>query len=299
MSGPGGAGPALEALRRHLPAYLFVAPALLVLCVFVILPMLTALVLSFASWNLVGPVKWVGLANYALLFQDPTFARSLLNSLVYTAGSATLGIAGALLLALALEPALPGIGGFRAILFLPALMSEVIVAMVFQWLYNADFGLLNYALQLAHLPKVPWLTSPTFAMLAVVLMGAWVGAAYNAPILLSGLQSINPTFYEAARLDGATPWQEFRFVTFPLLRPFTLYVLVMALIGSFQVFGRIFVLTGGGPVDSTLVAVQYIYRVAFSFNQMGYAAALSVAVFAILIVLTALQLRFFRREDAA
>jgi len=299
VSGPGGAGPALEALRRHLPAYLFVAPALLVLCVFVILPMLTALVLSFASWNLVGPVKWVGLANYALLFQDPTFARSLLNSLVYTAGSATLGIAGALLLALALEPALPGIGGFRAILFLPALMSEVIVAMVFQWLYNADFGLLNYALQLAHLPKVPWLTSPTFAMLAVVLMGAWVGAAYNAPILLSGLQSINPTFYEAARLDGATPWQEFRFVTFPLLRPFTLYVLVMALIGSFQVFGRIFVLTGGGPVDSTLVAVQYIYRVAFSFNQMGYAAALSVAVFAILIVLTALQLRFFRREDAA
>ncbi len=286
------------AVRKHLPAYLFVAPALLVLGVFVILPMLTALVLSFGSWNIVGPVKWVGLANYALLLQDPTFARSLLNSFLYTVGSAGLGIAGALALALALKPALPGIGLFRAILFLPALMSEVITAMVFQWLYNSDFGLLNYALSLVGVEKVPWLTSPAWALIAVVLMGAWVGAAYNAPILLSGLQAINPALYEAARLDGATPWQEFRFVTFPLLRPFTLYVLVMALIGSFQVFGRIFVLTGGGPVDSTLVAVQYIYRVAFSFNQMGYASALSVAVFAILIALTAAQLEFFKREDA-
>jgi len=288
-----------EAFVQHLPAYLFVAPALLVLGVFVLAPMAVALVLSFTSWNIVGPVKFVGLKNFELLLHDPTFARGLWNTFIYTAGSAVLGIVGALALAISMHRNVPGIGAFRAVLFLPALLSEVITAMVFQWLYNTDFGLLNYALAQMGLPKVAWLTSPEWAMAAVVFMGAWVGAAYNAPILLSGLQSINPTLYEAARLDGANPMQEFRFVTLPLLRPFTLYVFVMSLIGSFQVFGRIFVLTGGGPVDSTLVAVQYIYRVAFTFNQMGYASALSVAIFAILVVLTTLQMRLFRRDEAA
>lgn len=287
----------IAAIRRHLPAYLMVAPALLVLGLFVFLPMLTALALSFTSWNIVGPIKFIGFKNFALAAQDPTFARSLVNTVVYTIGSSLLGIAGALGLAIALNRTVPGIGAFRAILFLPALMSEVITAMVFQWLYNTDMGLLNYGLALLGLPRVPWLTSVSFAMPAVILMGAWVGAAYNAPILLSGLQSINPALGEAALLDGASAWQRFRYVTLPLLRPFTLYVLVMSLIGSFQVFGRIFVLTGGGPVDSTLVAVQYIYRVAFLFNQMGYASALSVSVFAILMVLTGLQMRLFRREE--
>lgn len=283
---------------RYLPAYLFVAPALVVLAIFVLLPMATAVVLSFSSWNIIGPLKWVGLRNYALLLGDPTFARSLLNTLIYTAGTSVLGIGAALLLALTLNNKVPGIGAFRALLFLPALMSEVIVAMVFQWLYNTDMGLFNYGLTLVGMPKIPWLTSADWAMAAVVLMGAWVGAAYNAPILLSGLQAIPTALYEAARLDGANPLQLFRYVTLPLLRPFTIYVLVMALIGSFQVFGRIFVLTGGGPVDSTLVALQYIYRVAFTFNQIGYASALSVALFMLLMALTWLQMRWFKRGEA-
>ncbi|MFN3431775.1 MAG: carbohydrate ABC transporter permease [Candidatus Sericytochromatia bacterium] len=282
---------------RHLPAYLFVAPAMIVLGVFVVLPMLTAIGLSFTSWNIVGAIKWVGLKNYALMLADPTFARGLLNTVTYTLGSCTLGILGALGLAVLLDQKVPGIAAFRALLFLPALMSEVITAMVFQWLYNADMGLLNYGLTLAGLPKIPWLTSPQFAMGAVVMMGAWVGAAYNAPILLTGLQSISPSLYESAEIDGASRWQTFWRITLPLLRPFTLYVLVMALIGSFQVFGRIFVLTGGGPVDSTLVAVQYIYRVAFTFNQIGYASALSVGLFGLIMALTAIQMKFFKKED--
>lgn len=287
----------LKALKRHAPAYLFVAPAMLILGVFVLLPMLTALALSFTSWNIVGAVKWVGLKNYALMLADPTFARGLFNTLCYTVGTCVLGIAGALGLAVLLDQKVKGIAAFRALLFLPALMSEVITAMVFQWLYNADMGLVNYALTLFGLPKVPWLTSPQFAMAAVVIMGSWVGAAYNAPILLTGLQSISPSLYESAKIDGATRWQTFKFVTLPLLRPFTLYVLVMALIGSFQVFGRIFVLTGGGPVDSTLVAVQYIYRVAFTFNQIGYASALSVGLFGLIMALTFIQMKWFKRED--
>ena len=151
-------------------------------------------------------------------------------------------------------------------------------------------------LSVVGLGPVPWLTSTTWAMVAVVIMGAWVGAAYNAPILLTGLQSISPSLYEAARIDGASKWQEFRHVTLPLLRPFTLYVMVMALIGSFQVFGRIFVLTGGGPVDATMPAVQYIYRVAFTFNQVGYASALSVAMFLLLMALTWIQMRWMKKE---
>ncbi|HEY9723180.1 MAG TPA: sugar ABC transporter permease [Oscillatoriaceae cyanobacterium] len=287
-----------KAIARAWPAYLFVAPAMAVLGVFVLLPMVTALGLSFTSWNIVRPLRWVGLKNYQLVLADPTFAHSLWNTLVYTLGSCSMGIAGALALALLLNQKVPGIGAFRALLFLPALMSEVITAMVFQWLFNTDSGLLNYALSVAGLPRVPWLTSTSFAMVAVVVMGAWVGAAYNAPILLTGLQSISPSLYESARLDGASRWQEFWYVTLPLLRPFTLYVLVMALIGSFQVFGRIFVLTDGGPVDATLVAVQYIYRVAFTFNQIGYASALSVALFVLLMIATWAQMRWLRPKES-
>ena len=288
----------LDTLRRHGPAYLFVAPALIVLGLFTLAPMLVALALSFTSWNIVGPMKFVGLKNYALLLADPTFAHGLWNTLVYATGSVSLGVAGALMLALALNQKVPGIGAFRALLFLPALMSEVISAMVFQWLYNEQYGLFNYGLSLVGLGAVPWLTSTSWAMVAVVIMGAWVGAAYNAPILLTGLQSISPTLYEASRIDGASRWQEFRYVTLPLLRPFTLYVMVMALIGSFQVFGRIFVLTGGGPVDATMPAVQYIYRVAFTFNQVGYASALSVAMFLLLMALTWIQMRWLKEKEA-
>lgn len=288
----------LETLRRHGPAYLFVAPAMLVLGVFTLLPMGVALGFSFTSWNIVGPVKFVGLKNYALLLADPTFAHGLANTLMYTVGSCSLGLVGALALAIALDQKVPGIGAFRALLFLPALMSEVIAAMVFQWLYNEQYGLLNYGLSLLGVGPVPWLTSTTWAMAAVIIMGAWVGAAYNAPILLTGLQSISPSLYESARIDGATRWQEIRHVTLPLLRPFTLYVLVMSLIGSFQVFGRIFVLTGGGPVDATMPAVQYIYRVAFTFNQVGYASALSVAMFLFLLALTWIQMRWLRPKEA-
>ncbi|MDB5097046.1 MAG: transporter permease [Cyanobacteria bacterium RYN_339] len=286
-------------MRKHAAAYLFIAPAMLILGLFVLLPMVVALALSFTSWNIVGPIKWVGLKNYLLVLGDPTFAHGLWNTMLYTLGSATCGLAGALALALLLHKEVPGIGAFRALLFLPALMSEVITAMVFQWLFNTDAGIVNYLLTLVGFSKVPWLTSTTWAMPAVIMMGAWVGAAYNAPILLTGLQSISPSLYESARIDGASPWQEFRFITMPLLRPFTLYVLVMSLIASFQVFGRIFVLTGGGPVDSTLVAVQYIYRVAFTFNQIGYASALSVSLFLLLMALTFIQMRWFDREKNA
>jgi ABC-type sugar transport system permease subunit len=272
---------------------------MLILGLFVLAPMVVALALSFTSWNIVGPIKWVGLKNYMLGLGDPTFAHGLWNTLLYTLGSAGFGLAGALALALLLHKEVPGIGAFRALLFLPALMSEVITAMVFQWLFNTDAGIVNYLLTLVGVGKIPWLTSTAWAMPAVILMGAWVGAAYNAPIILTGLQSISPSLYESARIDGASPWQEFRYVTLPLLRPFTLYVLVMSLIASFQVFGRIFVLTGGGPVDSTLVAVQYIYRVAFTFNQIGYASALSVSLFLLLMALTWIQMRWFDREKNA
>ena len=283
---------------RLLPAYLFIAPALAILGLFVFLPLLTAVGLSFTSWNAVGAIRWAGLRNYQLMLADPTFARALWNTLVYTIGSASLGIAGALGLALLMNQRIPGIGAFRAVLFLPALMSEVVCAMVFQWLYSTDLGVLNWLVTSMGFEPIPWLTSTRWAMFAVILMGAWVGAAYNAPIFLTGLQAIPPALYEAAALDGATPWQELRYITLPALRPFMLYVLVMSGVGSFQVFGRIHVLTGGGPVDSTLTCMPYIHRVAFSFNQMGYASALSVALFAVLIGLSWLQMRVMREDHA-
>jgi ABC-type sugar transport system permease subunit len=275
-----------------------VAPALSILVVFVIGPLLCAAVLSLTSWNIVGPVRWTGLANYRLAAADPKFSLSLVNTAVYTAASTVVGLTGALSIALLLDRKLPGIGAFRALLFLPALVSEVVSAMVFQWILNPDLGAANALLVRAHLPPVPWLTSPTWSMVSVVLLGAWVGAAYNAPVLLAGLRSIPAALHEAARLDGASRWQELVWITLPSLRPFVLYVVVMSVIGSFQVFGRIHVLTGGGPVDSTLVTVGYIYRVAFTFNQMGYACALAVIVFALLAGATYTQMRLVREEPS-
>lgn len=283
-------------LRKYAPGYLFVAPALSVLGLFVFLPLVTAVGLSFTSWNAVGPVRWAGLNNYLLALADPTFARAIANTLVYTVCSAGLGIAGALALALLMNANVPGIGAFRALLFLPALLSEVVSAMVFQWLYSTDLGLANYVLTSLGFSPVPWLTSPEWALVSVILMGAWVGAAYNAPIFLTGLQAIPPALYEAAALDGASRWQEFRYITLPALKPFLLYVLVMSGVGSFQVFGRIHVLTGGGPVDATLTCMPYIHRVAFSYNQMGYASALSVLLFLLLIGLSAAQMKLMAED---
>lgn len=277
-------------------AYLFLFPACAVLFTFAAAPIIYAVGLSLSHYTAGGVFRFTGLRNYGFALSDPTFWQSVVTTGIYTLGSAVLGIFFALLFALLLSRRAPGIGAFRTLLFIPAIFSDAVIGMLFQWVYATDGGLLNRALALIDVPAVPWITNTAFALPSVILMGTWVGAAYNTPILLNGLHTIPPQLYEAARLDGARGLSRFFHVTLPLLRPFVLYVFIMAVIGSFQVFGRIFVLTGGGPVDATLVSVQYIYRVAFTYNQLGYAATLSVILFVLLGGLVLVQWRLLDRQ---
>jgi multiple sugar transport system permease protein len=188
-----------------------------------------------------------------------------------------------------------GITVFRGIFFIPVITSAVAVAMIFRWLYNRDFGLINLALAFVGLPSVPWLSSTAWAMPAVILMAIWKRVGYDMVIYLAGLQAIPPQLYEAAQIDGAGRWHRFRHITLPLLTPTTFFILVISLIGSFQVFDLAFILTSGGPGNATNTIVMYVYNQAFQFFHMGYAAAVAWVLFAIILVITLIQWRIQKR----
>jgi ABC-type sugar transport system permease subunit len=188
---------------------------------------------------------------------------------------------------------------YRVAFFLPSMTSAMVSALVFLWLFEADLGLLNYLLSSLGLGRLPWLTHPRLAMLCIVVVGSWRGISYNVPIFLAGLQAIPREHYEAASVDGASTWEQFRHITWPGLRPVVTYTVVMAIIGSFQVIAQVDVLTDGGPLDATMVLIKYIARQAFDYNRMGYASALSVVTFLILLGFTIAQVRRSARAEEA
>lgn len=296
-------GNSTVARREALDAYLFLLPNLLWLLAFTTFPIVASFLLSFTSWDLIGKRQWVGLANYGkLLFQDDEFRTVLGNTVYYTVVSVPLGMVVSLVLALLLNRGLRGLWFYRAAFFAPVVTSAVAVALAFRLLYQPDFGLVNVTLRalsiltplnavFASLHKDPlvWLGSKDWAMLAVILMSVWKGMGYTMVIFLAGLQGIPQHLYEAAAIDGANAWQQFRRVTFPLLSPTTFFVLIISVIGSFQVFDQAFIMTQGGPGDATTTLVYYIYNNAFQFFKMGYAAAVAWVLFAIIFVFTLLQ----------
>jgi len=275
--------------------YLFLLPALGGILVFILGPVVAAIALSFTKWDLLTPAKFIGLSNYQELIQDPMFRKVMLNTLIFTGASAPLSLILSLGLALALNQKIKGIVVFRTIYFLPVVSSMVAVSLVWRWLYNPNYGLLNYFLNLLHLPSVNWLFSTTWAMPAVILMSVWKGLGYNMVIFLAGLQGIPQMYYESAKIDGAGKFQAFKNITLPLLSPTTFFVLVISIISSFQVFDQIFVMTSGGPAHATEVIIYYIYHNAFQIFRMGYASALAFCLFIIIFALTLLQIRLSKR----
>lgn len=284
------------AFRQTAAAWGFLAPGLAHLAVFAFGPVAFALYLSFHRWGLVEPVRpWVGLANYRTILTDPQFWHSLRVTGVY-ALYVPVTMALSLAAALALERGGVRVRLVRTILFLPFISSVVAVALVWQWMYQPDFGLINAGLHLLGLRGPNWLGDPRTALLAVMAMSIWVHLGYQMVIFLAGLQAIPREYHDAARVDGARSWQRFRYVTLPLLRPTILFVLVTGIIVSFQVFTYIAVMTEGGPLYATDVVVYRIYREAWEFLRFGTASAMSLVLLALLLLVTWVQFRWLGKH---
>jgi ABC-type sugar transport system permease subunit len=266
---------------------------LLVLLVFVILPVLAALYLSLTSWQArsVG-AEFIGLQNYVALFSGDDLWNALRNTVVFTVLKISLDLVLSLGIAVFLNQKLRGIGVFRTLYFLPVITSVVAVGAVWRVIYNPNFGLLNSLLESFGMPAQRWLADPNLALLSVTLVAIWKGLGYNIVIFLAGLQGIPQIYQEAAAVDGATGWQRFRHITWPLQSPVTFFVVVVGIINSFKYFSLIHVMTpNGGPLQSTEVLVFYIYRLAFQEFKFGTAAAVAYILFLVVIVVTVVQRR--------
>jgi multiple sugar transport system permease protein len=283
--------------RREIgAAYGFLLPNLIGFTVFTFLPVLAALLISFTDWDLLQAPDWVGLGNYRTLFADPLFGQVLKNTALYVLGTVPLQMALALAVALALNQRIPGQLFFRTAYFMPVVASTVAVALVWRWIFNYDFGLLNSFLYMIGVQEPPnWLGSTRWALLSIIIMSIWQQVGYSMVLFLAGLQGVPQQLYEAAKIDGAGPTARFVFITLPMLSATTFFVLVIGVINSFQVFDQALIMTQGGPANATNTIVYHIYRNAFQFFKMGYASAMAWVLFAIIFVVTLLQFRYQRR----
>ena len=276
--------------KEALQFYLAIAPWLVGFILFTAGPMLISLWTSFTDWDLLTDPQWVGLENYRSLATDPTFIQSIKVTLAYTAAYVPLDLAGGLLLALLVRPRLRGIGIYRTIFYLPTVFSGVAFVVVWLWMLNPNGGLINLVLRWFGIEGPRWLLDPKYALWSLVMMSFW-GWGRSMALYLGGMQSIPGELYEAAAMDGAGSFRQFFKITLPLLSPIIFFNLVLSIISTFQSFTSAFVATNGGPLDSTLFLVLYIYRQAFEYFHMGYAAALAWVLFAIILVLTLVLLR--------
>ncbi len=277
---------------------LFALPSLVILSVFVFWPIVQALLFSMRDWSLLDQARpWIGLANYRELFADARFRNALRNTTIYSLGTVPPGIALALGLALLLNGRIRGRALLRAIFFLPVIGSFAVVAIIWTFLLDPDIGLLAYYFKAVGIPVSAWLRSTTWAMPAVILVGIWKNLGFTMVLFLAGLQGISPSLYDAAAVDGASPWAKFRYVTLPGLRHTLIFVVVIAVIGSFQVFDQVYVMTRGGPLFSTETIVTYLYYQGFELFRLGYASAIACVLFTIVFFFTLIQLRVLRYRE--
>lgn len=279
-----------QARREALTFYLLITPWFLGFIVFIAYPMLRSLYLSFTSYDLMSPPVWVGLRNYERIMNDPDFWQSLRVTLLYAFGAVPGGTIIALALAMVLSQKLRGVNIWRTIFFIPSVLSSVAVAVLWLYIFRPEGGLLNVALESVGIDGPGWLNSEQWALPAMIIMSWWTVGG-QIVIYLAGIKGIPNVLYEAAEIDGAGVWAKFRKITLPMLSPVIFFNVVLAIIGSFQVFDTGFVLTRGGPNDATLFYMIYLYERAFEFVQMGYASALAWILFIIIMAVTILVVR--------
>jgi len=289
----------LREMRKQWTAYLYIAPWFVLFFVFTLFSVAFSFYLSFHEWNIVQPAKpFVGLENYIDLFKDKKFYGALWNTILFTGFGVPLGMIGGLLIALLLNTKVRAQGFFRTMYYIPVITPLVVSSVIWKWVYQGDYGLLNYyLLQLGLInEKLLWLSDPNLAMPALIIMGMWMGIGGVMVMYLAGLQSIPEELYDAAKVDGATGFQSLRHVTVPLLAPTTFFILITSVIGSFQSFAHIYIMTGGGPLRRTTVIGYYLYEQGFRFFNMGYASAIAYILFAIIFIFTLIQFRYARGD---
>ncbi len=290
---------------RQLVAYLFIAPAVLLFVIFVFIPLFVSLFFSFTHFNILHPPVWAGFDNFwTLLTDDPRFWKAFRNTACYTAVVVPVGISIALLLAVALEELSRGKQLFKILYFIPTVTSVVAIAVMWKWLFAGEkYGLINYGLIRLGCAPVEWLFSPTWILPAIMIMSIWAGLGYNLVFFSAGLSTIPKTIYEAAKVDGADWWQRFWHVTLPMLRPTLVFVVVMSVINSFQVFDQAYIMTGGtsegvgGVLDGGLTLVSYLYEQGFQKFRMGYASAIAYLMFGCVLGLTLVNIRMLRASQ--
>ncbi|MCB0062494.1 MAG: sugar ABC transporter permease [Caldilineaceae bacterium] len=279
--------------QERIDFYIAILPWLVGLIFFTGGPVIASLAFSFTDWTGLSSLRWVGLENFReLLFEDDLFWTATINTFYYSFGAVTLGTLGALFVAILLNQNLPGTTFLRVVYYMPSIASGVAVSILWIWLFNPQVGLVNYFLGFLGLLRdlrPLWLASQNWAMPALIVKSTW-GIGANMIIILAGLQGVPVSLYEAARIDGANWWSEFKNVTIPMLSPVLFFVIVISIINSFQILTDVLVMTQGGPGTATFVFVYYIYQAAFNYLKMGYASALAWILFAIILALTLLQL---------
>ncbi len=274
--------------------WLFLTPHLLLFVTFILFPVCAVLVLSTFDWSLLGDHRFIGMANFNEILEDRNFWHALRNTLVYAAFVVPVTMMAGLGLALALNGPLPGRQIFRTLLYLPTVLSSVASATVAAWIFDDQYGVLNSLLASVHLPRLPWLSSTHLAMPALMAATLWLRVGLCMIVYLAALQEVPQSLLEAAQLDGANAWHRFRYVTWPLLRPTTIFLSVTTLIYSLHAFDLVYVMTNGGPAFSTTVLVQYLYDAAYLEQRQGYAAAISVLLLVLLIGLSSTVLLRWR-----
>ena len=287
----------LSAKRKHLTlaqkdaiiGYIFILPAVFGLLSFYIYPIISSFVISTYEWNVLSKPVFTGIENYKTLFRDEIYLASLSNTIKWVLFYVPTSILVSFIMALAMDMPVKGIGFFRTVFYIPVITPIICVALLFVWIYNKEFGILNYLLSVAGIPAVGWLNNTHIAIFSISLMSIWKWAGYNMLIMLAALQGIPETLYEAAEIDGVTPFKKLWYIKIPLLKPAFFYIIITSIIDAFQVFTEIYIMTKGGPGYSTYTISYYLYSNAFEYGQMGYACAIAVVLFLIIMTCTLIQ----------
>lgn len=271
--------------NERFAGWVFILPALLGTLIFIVIPVICSFGLSFTKWDLLNPIRFVGLDNYKEIFSEALFFKIFWNTVVFAISTSVLGVIIPLILACILNSKIRGSEFYKTAYFLPFITPMIVIGVVWEWIFDPNIGLLNHILHL----HINWLYDTHFAMPALIIVSVWKLIGYNMVIFLSSLSGISQSMFEAAKIDGATPSQTFKNVTIPLLSPSIFFVVIITAISSFQVFDLIYLMTQGGPLDSTNVLVYAIYKNAFEYFNVGKASAIAYVLFFIILVLTLVQ----------
>jgi multiple sugar transport system permease protein len=279
----------------HVVGWAFASPAVALIVIFGLVPIVWSAILSFQKTNLLNPPEWIGLANYRALPKDPLFRQSMIHSVIYTALFVPFSVVGGLLTAVALNRKIRGIRVYRTAVFVPVVVSTIATVIVFLWVFDPNFGIANWLLAKVGLGPFGYFESPDGALYSIVAMTVWGWIGFDVIVYMAALQGIPHELVEAAQIDGASTAGIFRHVTLPLLGPVTLFLVVWSSINALQLFDEVYLATNGGPGQTTYVPVYYLYKMAFSNGVAGYAAAIAYVLFAVILVLTVVQLLLGRR----